>query len=121
MPGSLFSTTDLIRFLPELILTAMGTLLMVLDPIINKRSSSAFGHLSIAAFLTAIVGSVFAYRNPGPAFGGMLMVDGFATFFRVLSMLVGVLTVLLSYSYLRRQDAFGDQEDVRAEICPLMS
>ena len=105
MPANLFSTMDLIRFLPEMILTAVGTLLMVLDPILNKRSSNAFGNLSIAAFLAAIGASVCAYLNGGPAFGGMLMVDGFATFFRVLSMLVGILTVLLSYSYLRRQDA----------------
>ena len=35
----------------------------------------------------------------------MLLVDGFATFFRVLVMGVGILTVLPSYSFLARQDA----------------
>jgi NADH-quinone oxidoreductase subunit N len=35
----------------------------------------------------------------------MLMVDGFATFFRILVLAVGILTVLPSYSYLDRQDA----------------
>jgi len=88
-----------------MILTAMGTLLMVLDPILNKRSTYAFGHLTLFAFLAAIAGSVFAYANAGPAFGGMLMVDGFATFFRVLVMIVGLLTVLPSYRYLGREQA----------------
>ena len=35
----------------------------------------------------------------------MLMVDGFATFFRVLVIVVGILTVLASYRYLEVQNA----------------
>jgi NADH-quinone oxidoreductase subunit N len=97
--------TDLIRFLPEIILTVMGTLLMVLDPIIHRKSSKAFGHLAILALLAAGAASIFAYTREGPAFGGMLMVDGFATFFRVLVMIVGILTVLPSYGFLARQNA----------------
>jgi NADH-quinone oxidoreductase subunit N len=97
--------TDLVRILPEIILTLMGTLLMVLDPIINKRSSKAFGSLALLALLAAGAASVFAYTQAGPAFGGMLMVDGFATFFRVLVMIVGILTVLPSFGFLARQDA----------------
>lgn len=106
MAGSaLVSSTDLIRFLPEIILTVMGTALMVLDPVLHKRSSYAFGHLTIGALIAAIGGALFAFSQPGPAFGGMLVVDGFATFFRVLVMSVGILTVLPSYSFLARQDA----------------
>src|ERR1039457_899608 len=88
------SATDLVRFLPEIILTAMGTALMVLDPILHKRASYAFGHLSIFALLAAIGGAVYAQSDPGTAFGGMLMVDGFATYFRVLVMVVGILSIL---------------------------
>jgi NADH-quinone oxidoreductase subunit N len=106
MPASaLVNPGDLIRFLPEIILTAMGTLLMVLDPIIHKRSSSAFGNLSLLALAAGIGGAVYSYAHAGPAFGGMLMVDGFATYFRILVMAVGILTVLPSYSYLVRQGA----------------
>jgi NADH-quinone oxidoreductase subunit N len=105
MAASLVSSTDLIRFLPEIILTVMGTALMVLDPILHKRASTAFGHLSIFALLAGIGGAIFAYSQPGPAFGGMLMVDGFATYFRVLVMSVGILAILPSYSFLARQEA----------------
>src|SRR5450432_615206 len=100
-----FSVTDAIRFLPEIILIVAGTLLMVLDPVIQKRGSDAFGHISLLALVAAAWAAVFAFRNGGPAFGGMLMVDGFATFFRVLVIAVGILTVLPSYRYLARQDA----------------
>ncbi len=106
MPVSpVFNPQDALRFLPEIILTVMGTLMMVLDPVIHKRSSHAFGHISIFALLAALGGSVYAYSIAGPAFGGMLMVDGFATFFRVLVIVVGILTVLPSYSFLARQEA----------------
>src|ERR1022692_1148265 len=83
----------------------MGTLMMVLDPLLHKRSSNAFGHLSLLALAAALGASVYAYTIGGPAFGGMLMVDGFATFFRVLVIVVGILTILPSYRFLARQDA----------------
>ncbi len=101
-----FNFTDTIRFLPEIILTIAATLLMVLDPLLNKRNSNAFGHLSILALVASIVASIWVFKaNPGAAFGGMLMVDGFGTFFRVLVMIVGILTVLASYRFLQTQDA----------------
>jgi NADH-quinone oxidoreductase subunit N len=61
--------------------------------------------MSIMALIAAIGGAVYAYTEAGPAFGGMLMVDGFATFFRVLVLVVGILTILPSYRFLARQDA----------------
>ena len=100
-----FNPQDLTRFLPEILLTIAGTFLMVLDPILHKRASYAFGHLSILALLAALGASVMAYGNPGTAFGGMLIIDGFGTFFRVLSIVVGILTVLPSYRFLARQEA----------------
>ena len=103
MPANL--GLDMIRFLPETILTAMGTLLMVLDGILKRRASKLYGHLSLAALVAAIGAAVYAFSKAGPAFGGMLMVDGFATFFRVLVMVVGILTILPSYRFLERQDA----------------
>lgn len=106
MPASIVpSSAEMLRFLPEIVLVIAGTLLMVLDPLIGGRSQRAFGHISIAALLAAIAASLCAYRNPGPAFGGMLVVDGFATFFRVLVIGVGILTVLPSYRFLRREGA----------------
>jgi len=96
---------DAIRFLPEIILVVMATLMMVLDPILNKRGSYAFGHISLLALVGGIGASIYAYQHAGPAFGGMLWVDGFATFFRVLVMVVGILTVLPSYRFLAKQEA----------------
>src|SRR3954454_23644004 len=62
---------DLIRFLPEIILTIAGTLLMVLDPLISQKSANTFGHLTIVALIAAMAASVYAFTQGGAAFGGM--------------------------------------------------
>jgi NADH-quinone oxidoreductase subunit N len=101
----MFNPTDAIRFLPEIILTLTGTLLMVLAPLVKRRDSQVFGTLTLLALVAALAASVYAYTQAGPAFGGMLIVDGFATFFRVLVVTVGILTVLASARFLSRQGA----------------
>jgi NADH-quinone oxidoreductase subunit N len=99
------SAAELCRFLPEIILTLAGTAIMVLTPFFRNRGASRLGSLALAGLLAAAVAAITAQSNPGPAFQGMLMVDGFATFFRVLVIAVGVLTLLSSSHYLRREGA----------------
>ncbi len=106
MPVSFIpSGDDLLRFAPETILTIAGTLLMVLDPFFARRMPKLFGHISIVALLAAIVGAIQASSVPGPAFSNLLVVNGFATYFRVLVMAIGILAVLSSYRYLDREKA----------------
>jgi len=78
---------------------------MVLDPFFAKRMPRLFGHISIAAFIAAIFGAIAANGVAGPAFSNLLIVDGFATFFRVLVLTIGILSVLSSYLYLEREKA----------------
>jgi NADH-quinone oxidoreductase subunit N len=99
------TSAEYFRFLPEIILTVMGTLLMVLDAINERRGSPFYGNLSIVALIAAGVAAFTAYGDPGPAFSNMLLVDGFATFFRLLVIGVGILAVLASYRYLDRETA----------------
>src|SRR5690348_10506181 len=106
MPTNWMPTTvEYLRFLPEIILTVAATLLMVMDAINERRGSSLYGNISIAALIAAAVASMTAYGDAGPAFSQMLMVDGFATFFRILVIGVGILAVLASYRYLDRENA----------------
>ncbi len=106
MPADFFpKTVELLRFLPETILIAVGALLMVVEPLAGQRWSKLYGHLSIAGLTAALVAAISAYSTPGPAFSGMLMADGFAAFFRVLVIGVGILVVLASYRFLDREGA----------------
>ena len=95
---------ELLRFLPETILIVVATLLMVLAAIRAERRN-LFGNLSLAGLLAAMAAALYAHTIEGTAFGGMLVVDAFATFFRLLVLSVGVLTVLSSYRFLKRERA----------------
>jgi NADH-quinone oxidoreductase subunit N len=100
------SMTDYLRFLPEIILTIAGTLIMLLEPLLDEENKqSGLGALTLAAFVGALVSAIAADGSPGTSFSNMLIVDGFATFFRVLVIVVGVLTLLSSAQYLRQEHA----------------
>jgi NADH-quinone oxidoreductase subunit N len=104
MPTNLApAAVEYLRFLPEIVLILAGTLLMVLDVLLRKQAREIYGHISIVALAAAMAAAVLAYSSPGAAFSGMLIVDGFATFFRVLVIGVGILTVLSSYRFLARE------------------
>jgi NADH-quinone oxidoreductase subunit N len=99
------AAVEYLRFLPEIVLIVAGTLLMVLDVLLRKQAREIYGHISLLALVAAMAAAVWAYSSPGAAFSGMLIVDGFATFFRVLVIGVGILTVLSSYRFLAREGA----------------
>ena len=107
MPTNFIPTaSDYIRFLPEIILTIVATLMMVLQPILKESGEGLWPKISFAALLGALLASVYAYTSgPGAAFGTLLIVDGFATFFRILVIVVGILCVFSSAQYLRKEHA----------------
>jgi NADH-quinone oxidoreductase subunit N len=107
MPGSSFipPAAEILRFLPELILTVMATLLMVLEPVTSRSAKRAFPLLSLVALAAALVASVSAQSDPGFAFSNMLLMDGFGSFFRALILVVGMLAVMISGDYLRKESA----------------
>ncbi len=104
MPANFIPTADdLLRFAPELILTVVATLLMILDPLFAKKTPKLFGHISIAGLILAMLAN--AATIEGPAYSNLLIVDNFAIYFRLLFMIIGVLAVLSSYRYLEREKA----------------
>lgn len=106
MPVNFVPTgAEYFRILPEIILAAMGTLIMVLEAIMEGRNKGLIANVTLVTLFAALWAAIVAYSNPGPAFQGMLLVDGFATFFRVLVILVGIFGVLMSGQYLRQEQA----------------
>ena len=96
---------DYIRVLPEIILTGAGTLIMLLEPLTSRRRKEWLGYFAIAALIVSLWGTAVAYAVGGNAFSNLLVVDGFATYFRALVIVVGILGILASFQYLRREHA----------------
>src|SRR6266481_331694 len=110
MPANFLPTgPEYFRILPEMILTVVGTLIMFLEAVISERQKRIFGPLAVAGLAAALMGAIAANSDPGAAFSNMLIVDGFATFFRVLVIGVGLLAVFCSTEYLRREGAPGGE------------
>jgi NADH-quinone oxidoreductase subunit N len=104
MPGSFVpSAQELLRFAPEMLLTLVATLFMVLDPISAPDGKRKFAVMSFLALVAAIALSVMASGDPGTAFSRMLVIDGFSTFFRLLVMVAGLLVILISANYLKNE------------------
>src|SRR5687768_11809181 len=82
---------------------------MILEGVRERGNSPLISNITLAALFAALWAAIVAYSNPGTAFQQMLVVDGFATFFRVLVIIVGILAVLMSGNYLRQERAGGSE------------
>ena len=106
MPANFLPTgADYLRFLPEIIMIIAGTLIMVVEPLLGEKKQLGYGFITMTGFIAALVAAIAANNAPGTSFSNMLIVDGFATFFRVLVIGVGILSLLSSSQYLRREHA----------------
>jgi len=106
MPANFVPTqADYLRFLPEIIMVVVGTLIMLLQGMMGDNKKRSLTALTLLGFAAALAAAVMANNNPGTSFTNMMVVDGFGTFFRVLVIAVGILTVLSSSQYLRREHA----------------
>ena len=99
MPAGL-SIDDFYYVLPEIILTFGALVLLIVDLILPKRDGAVFGVAIVTLLATAAAVLSFAGVNV-TASAGLLAIDGFATFFKLVFILSAVMTVLMSGSYLR--------------------
>src|ERR1700719_90878 len=111
MPVNVFPTgVEYFRILPEMILTIAGVLVMFMEAVFtNDDQRKIFGPFSIVALLAALAASLSASGDPGAAFSNMLIIDGFASFFRALVIAIGVIAILSSTEYLRREKSAGGE------------
>jgi NADH-quinone oxidoreductase subunit N len=101
------TNAEYMRFLPEIILTLTGILIMFLEAVLSDDKKNIFAPLSIVGLAAALVAA--ATTDQGTAFHDMLIIDPFGTFFRVLVIGIGILAVLSSSEYLRRENMPGGE------------
>ena len=88
---------SLVYFLPELAVTATILLLVVLHVVLKNRRSPAAALLALLGTGTALL---LAWMTPSGAgmglFEGMVLLDGFAVFFKVLTALATAIVIFMS-------------------------
>ena len=95
---------DYIRILPELVLSAFGIVIMLLDPIVNEETSQKLlGLIALAGALFGIAATWYMSQSPGVAFSNMIRVDSFSVFFHFLVIAIAAVVILTSYEYMAVQ------------------
>ena len=92
---------SLLYFSPEILLVIFAVAVILLDLVVKNRESNAVAHLSLVGclcVLAAVLFSHFSFSNEGPVslFLGMIRLDVFASFFKILLLLATAATILFS-------------------------
>src|SRR5215468_11397261 len=103
MPPGL-STSDFYYILPELVLTG-GALIVLIADVLLPRKSKALGWLTLL-----VIGATLASLTPFASTHvevahGLLAVDRFALFFKIVFLIAAAITVLMSTRYLAVEGA----------------
>ena len=91
-------TQDLISILPEIILTVIAASVLMVDAFGGQRTHRSLMGLVVGGSVIAILVSVVARVDATSAFGGMVLTDGFAVFFKVLFIAIAALSIVLAFA-----------------------
>ena len=95
---------DYVRILPELILSAFGIAIMLLDPLVDeKKSQKTLGLIAFAGAIAGLLATWYMAQNPGLAFSNMVRVDSFSVFFHFLVIAIAAVVILSSFEYMAVQ------------------
>jgi NADH-quinone oxidoreductase subunit N len=95
---------DYVRILPELVLSAFGIVVMLLEPLVDEeKSQKTLGLIALAGALAGLASTWYMAQSPGLAFSDMVRVDGFSVFFHVLVIAIAAVVILSSFEYMAVQ------------------
>ena len=99
---------ELFRLLPELVLTAFGLLVMLVDAFLPRGQRHLLGNVALIGVLGALAATVTHGLNPeyafGPAFFRLVIIDSFSLYLHFLLLAITALTILASFRYLDECD-----------------
>ena len=95
---------DYVRILPELMLSAFGIVIMLLDPLVDEeKSQKTLGLIAFAGAIAGLLSTWYMAQSPGIAFSNMVRVDSFSVFFHFLVIAVAAVVILSSFEYMAVQ------------------
>lgn len=89
---------------PHLTVLITGLVILTLDLFLTERSRFLNEVVGLVGLALAFVLAVLQYGDPRMVFMDMAVVDNFSVFFHATFILIAILTLLLSASFVRRED-----------------
>jgi NADH-quinone oxidoreductase subunit N len=92
------TTPQILRILPEVVLTVAGVLIMLIEPLLAKgKSRKPLGWFAVFGVIAALAASLYQYQLPaGAAYFGTVQTDAFSVFFHVLICGISLVCLLIS-------------------------
>ena len=95
---------DYVRILPEILLSAFGIVVMVLDPLVDEeKSQKTLGLIALAGTVASLIATWYTSGSPGLAFSNTIRVDRFSIFFTFLVIGIASVVILSSFEYMAVQ------------------
>jgi len=101
MQGNL--ALEIQQIFPEIALSAFGVAILLLDTFLPKAKRHVATSIALIGIAATAVFTLGLVGEDGSFFSGMIVVDGFSIFFRVMFLIIGGLTILASSSYVTRE------------------
>ncbi len=95
---------DLYLIAPEIIITAFGFLVLLLDVFLPKGERK--GYLGVISLIGIFFAGLYTFPQIGSVRSGfeeMFISDGYALFFKIIFLIIAFLTVLISIGYIHRE------------------
>ncbi len=105
---------DVLQLLPLIVLVGWACLLLLADAFIPRGRKGITAALAAAGLLATLALEIAWAGRSGLAFGGMIALDGFATFLNVVFLVSGLVSIAIAYGYLKRMQL------ERSEYYPLL-
>jgi NADH-quinone oxidoreductase subunit N len=102
MPAG-FSTIDLYYLLPEIVLTIASLVVLVADVLLPRARQHALTWLTLAGIAATGLALIPMAGVHASVARGLMVVDGFGLFFKVIFLLAAAFTVLMSDRYLETE------------------
>jgi len=95
--------TGMIAVLPELILSGLACLLFVIDPFIPREKKTWVGYGALAAVGLCALSLIPLCGSNLTAFSGMIVLDGYALFFKALLLSITAIVIAASIRYVQSE------------------
>jgi len=91
------------QLLPDIVLSLFGIAILLADSFVPKQRKHVLGVLSIVGIVATMACTINLVGEYGTYFSGMVVVDTFGIFFRLVFLVIAGLVILASFSYLDQQ------------------